>query len=177
MQIKGVTMIQYKLSYYNWLIDEDSHLILYNGFTGTLARVDVTDKMLTINSLFSGAKSVKFVKSRDPQLFESLVHGGFLIPNDFDEREYLRLHSNRAKYSGILAITAVMTTACNFACSYCYEELQSIQSETMKASTADAIVSLCKQINPKGVFVTLYGGEPLLNKEICIYLTFITTIL
>ena len=51
-------MIQYQLSYYNWLIDEDSHLILYNGFTGTLARVDVTDKMLTINSLFSGAKSV-----------------------------------------------------------------------------------------------------------------------
>ncbi len=164
------SMIQYKLSCYNWLIDENSFLILYNGFTGTLARVDVADKMLTISSLFSGSKSVVFVKNRDPQLFDSLVHGGFLIPDNFDEREYLRLHSNRAKYSGILAITSVMTTECNFACSYCYEELQSIQSETMEASTADAIVCLCKQINPKGVYVTLYGGEPLLNKDICLYL-------
>jgi uncharacterized protein len=163
-------MKKYKLSRYNWVISRNSFLILYNGFTDTLARVDDADRIGRINPLFSGTASIEEVNRDDSELFDFLVHGGFLIPAGFDEREYFRLQFNRNKYSGIVAITAVVTTGCNFKCTYCYEELESRPAEVMDTHTADAIVDYCRQIGAKSVFVTLYGGEPLLNKEVCIYL-------
>lgn len=61
-----------------------------------------------------------------------------------------------------LALTIAPTMDCNFRCAYCYEE--SKPKVYMTEETEDAIVEFVKAHRlTKEVFVTWYGGEPLLN--------------
>jgi len=159
-----------KLSRYNWCIDEGNYLIFYNGFTGALARIDETDKIEMLRTLLTDGNIREFSRTCNTHFIETLITSGYLVPDSFDEREFLRLHTNKAKYNGNLAITAVLTTGCNFACSYCYENLDPVHSENMTEKTADSIYDLCNQLSPKKLFVTLYGGEPLLNIDVALYL-------
>lgn len=156
-----------KLSLYNRLVDAGGFHLLHNGFTGALARVDDPDKLRLIGGLLGGEMPQETIGAEDPGLHADLVRMGALIPCGFDERLYMRLLSERAMKSGDLAITAVMTYACNFRCRYCYEGDKRVSDASMGPDTVSGIQEMCRQMSPERIFVTLYGGEPLLNREMC----------
>ena len=61
-----------------------------------------------------------------------------------------------------LVLTIAPTMDCNFRCSYCYEEQK--PKVYMTEETEDAIVDFAKAHRlAKAVFVSWYGGEPLMN--------------
>lgn len=101
-----------------------------------------------------------------PELAEELVKGGMLVEDDCDEYETLLLKSRIARFSNsFLALTIAPTTACNFACPYCYEKGQAYA--TMSDDVEERLCSFVKQEFPTigHLSVSWYGGEPLLGIE------------
>lgn len=155
-----------KLSRYNWIVEHDGNLLAFNGFTGALASVDQKNRK-TVTDLFSGTGcTVHQLDSIDDELKGFLAEGGFLIEDDFDEVERLNIISNIGRYnSHRSAITVVPTTACNFSCTYCFEQLDTGRSQFMSGEVIDAITKLVANDRAPSFFMGLYGGEPLLALE------------
>ena len=96
----------------------------------------------------------------------SLYKGGFLIDDNFDEREKLKERfvvsaSGRDNFS----IQVAVTLQCNFRCPYCYEKHESISLSQIKQ---DALVEFVRKNikNWKRINFSWFGGEPLLNPEV-----------
>ncbi len=89
---------------------------------------------------------------------------GFLVDQEIDERQRLRLRQNMARYGmKNLTLTIGPTLNCNMRCPYCFE---AERHQTMTEETADKLIDFLKSyIEEKKietVSVTWYGGEPLL---------------
>lgn len=107
---------------------------------------------------------------------ESLIQKGYLADEKEEERQY------RAKYLDFLdnreedevQLFFVPNYSCNFACSYCYQdEYENIKQELTPA-VIDAFFDYTgKEFAGRRKYLTLFGGEPLLNspkqKELIAY--------
>lgn len=107
--------------------------------------------------------------SEDWDAIARLVSQGFLVPDDLDEASnvedmFLKKRMQRDSYS----LTVNTTLDCNLRCHYCYEShvrgsllsddmIESIGRHLHIRHAADKFTSLS---------LTLFGGEPLLNKEV-----------
>ena len=61
----------------------------------------------------------------------------------------------------LLNLIIVPTTACNFACPYCFEPKKS--SKVMTVEVMDGIISFINShTKAEDLYLTWYGGEPLL---------------
>lgn len=91
---------------------------------------------------------------------------GFLIDEETDELQQLEMQYYFGKYgqSGISLVIAP-TMYCNFACPYCYEGVHS--DDVMSQETQGEVMALIERFAKEGqnVFITWFGGEPLLCKE------------
>jgi uncharacterized protein len=92
---------------------------------------------------------------------------GFLVQDDARDRANLDAYFRDIK-AGPQAVNAtVLTTfACNFACTYCVEEgvTAAVHMDEPTAIQAAAyIVAQARKRRSRAVYVSLYGGEPLLN--------------
>jgi hypothetical protein len=72
----------------------------------------------------------------------------------------------------LFEIDAHLTTACNYKCSYCINEAQRLRigMQMMKLETFANILKIFDTVEAKTKVITLFGGEPTLNKryvEIC----------
>ncbi len=159
-----------KLSQYNWWLDEGDYLLIYNGFTGALVKVVDDRKRGMLEKVMSSTLCPDDLHFQDEQTFQTLCEMGALIPGTFDERQYLRILTDNAKHKGTFAVTAVMTTICNFDCRYCYETEKRLDPVSMSKATASSIAEACRQFGSEAAFITLYGGEPLCNLDVCIFL-------
>ena len=164
-------MNQYMVSRYNWCIEENECLILYNGFTGAFVKIDDPSLYGVAKSLAKNDSIPEELFSCDRNILESLLKTGFIIPGTFDERDYLKLHTDQLKYQNNLSVTAVITYDCNFDCSYCYENNKRTSvHKSISKRVINNITKLANQIQPDIIYLTIYGGEPLLYKEKCYYL-------
>jgi sulfatase maturation enzyme AslB (radical SAM superfamily) len=70
---------------------------------------------------------------------------------------------------GIHSVSLVVTEECNFRCAYCYQEAHRghRMSRTVADHAIDAIREACRTRTP---LVHFYGGEPLLNWHLMVYL-------
>lgn len=96
------------------------------------------------------------------ELQNVLTESAFLIRDDEDEIKILRRLSQRARFeSPHLGLTIAPTLRCNFQCQYCYEQGQAVD---MSPETEDVLVSwIARKLEKlKALYVTWYGGEPLL---------------
>jgi uncharacterized protein len=92
---------------------------------------------------------------------------GFLIRSQAQDREALERYFRdlRAEPSSVQA-TVLTTYACNFACTYCVEEGVKApvhMSDVTAEAAAEYIVRRARERKARAVYVSLYGGEPLLN--------------
>ena len=145
-------------SLYNHIVQTDDGMYaLYNFLTGRCLQLNyfskqVYDDALTLGVEHGGVKN--------------LLKYGFLV--DFDEKEWLKRMSLGAMgRTDRLFLCICPTMACNFNCPYCFE---TPRSGRMTGETRDALIAfterLIKDGNPKSLYVTWFGGEPMLEMGI-----------
>lgn len=149
--------------------EKDSPVIAFNGMTCALAKMNPEDY-----EKFQQGREQNFYNC-DETFIEKLRHGRFVVEDDCDETNILKHNLLQSRYeTNRFSLTLAPTLGCNFECIYCYETNHSDHSK-MTPEVQDRIVGIVKnQIKNKGIrqlFITWYGGEPLLALDIIESLT------
>lgn len=156
-----------KFSKYNLLIpsEKKSHYYLFNTFCGSCFEVDksIADivKRTSMDSLQDETKDL-------------FALSGVIIPDDMNEDHVLTYKQGRRKYSNThFSSTVLLTWDCNLACSYCFQGLEK-PKESMNMEQADRyinfVISTVNQNGVKSVSIFLFGGEPLINLDVGLYI-------
>lgn len=144
--------------------------VLFNSRTGAaIAAEDAAARAIV--SLLQEPQREHPDGSNFHRLRDMLVDEEFLVPDDMDELNEIR-KKRRARQVQIrgLGLTVAVTRACNFRCVYCYQDHP---VENMDIDTAEALLRFVSERLPPdtSLYVTWFGGEPLLNVEIIEFLS------
>ncbi len=163
--------LSWKTSRYITALDVDSTgtLLLFAGFSGRLVEVPGPYRQAAYELLDAPGAA----ETPDHILLQKIFREqGVLIPEGFDELEYLKQQHEQAKFvpTEVLSLTICPTLNCNFRCTYCY---QSHPAGVMAEDIQDRIVEYVKNYSPplKQLFVTWFGGEALLQLAVLERLT------
>ena len=136
--------------------------LLYNARSNSFAEI--------ADSLLAALQNAKKAPETISQLFsdeelETLRRLRVIVTEDAD-KEFVNIqklqHYLSAFNQSQIVLTVAPTMDCNFRCTYCYEE--SKPKLYMTEETEDNLVEFAKAHRlAKAVFVSWYGGEPLLN--------------
>ena len=151
-----------KTSKYNFFFPyeaDENKLIAYNSFSNALA-------------LMEKAQYDKFqqfaddgIHIDDEEFVEQLKKGCFLIDDDCNELDRIRLRMLRSRFkTDALSITIATTADCQFRCPYCYEK-DVLKPDYMTEEIEEEIVKLV-QNKVKTILtlsITWYGGDPMMN--------------
>lgn len=159
-----------KPSKWNLEMNVDDDFILFNQITQAILKVE-PEKEEKVKEIIHSQK----IESSNDEDVLTLKRGGYIIEDDFDETDHLKSKFNNYKYTDeFLRFTIVMTTACNFACTYCYQNqiipiMRNESSQNISYNMIDDILKVTKNYfeskKPRTLSVTFYGGEPLLEFE------------
>lgn len=154
----------FKSSKFNfWATVRDNQHLLFNGVSGALYEFDDEERILTERLLGLNQQPSE---SRDVSIYNSLLEGGFIIPDSIDEiSTLLSLNKIECENHKILDIVISPTYMCNFRCTYCYVDFETDhQVSKMPVQVADRIVSYLNNVIPNynQLNITWFGGEPLL---------------
>lgn len=155
-------------SRYNVVLPLGEEVILYNALSDSLIIVD------------KDVQNVLTTKKGPSHVLDTLYEQGFLIDDDFDERvlaqEYMEKRTKvptggyRGSYYGKMEfLNFIITHACNLDCAYCYKLTSPCTGQMTRAVAQKGIQFAQKRIERNtldALFVSLYGGEPILNKEV-----------
>ena len=144
-----------KKSRFNYVAKGTSGYLIYNNLYSSLSRMSEEE--------YAQYKDLKFSTEN---LQSELEEQGFLVDENINEigvfNAYSKLNSKRM--NPVPSITVTPTMECNARCFYCYEE--GVRHGRMKKESAEKIVRFIKALDTsKGVFITWFGGEPLMNQE------------
>lgn len=139
-------------------ISENKH-VLFNGISGALYEMDGRERALAEYLLGPAGPDVS---GEQAQLVPLLMEGGFLIPPEVNEVEYLveqnKLECDRHR---VLDVVIAPTYGCNFRCTYCYVNFT---PGSMSSDVENRVTKYLAHTMPKYRQVNLswFGGEPLL---------------
>ena len=126
--------MEYKESKFNMYVKHHNQNFIFNTMHGSLIQVDAQE--LPILEHFH----------------QELVDHGFIIPNDFDEIEYLKQKRIKAISNKDALYVRILTTSfCNARCYYCYE--QGLKQENMSEDTAIDIAKFICSISQETKFL------------------------
>ncbi|UKB84717.1 radical SAM protein [Chryseobacterium sp. MEBOG06] len=164
---------KYKASPYNLLIpiEETEEFLLYNTFLGGIEILTQKEGIL-LSELMSLQKIYEDrIPSLHKDLFKYLLSKDYIIKEqDFiNFAENLYLKRKKLESANGIYLTIGTTITCNMACPYCFE-FHKPKDMLKDQKTFEKIVSYLQEIlsmerNIKKLFVTWYGGEPLLNMK------------
>lgn len=146
-----------QLSKYLIFLKEKEDVLGYSTLNSNFARFD--------KEAFNAFQEKKFDKI-PKQLIKELKKKMFLLEDGFDELSFLKVMSNKIRYSfDNLILTILPTLSCNFNCIYCYETKPAI---FMDENISEGVINFVKPFLPKiqEMNINWYGGEPLLGKKI-----------
>lgn len=142
-----------KKSKFNVFCIDKNTICVFNTLTGSIVELTKFD--------YDALKTGNFELISDS--IDDLKEQGILVDSDFDEISLLRNTYSYCKYNENSAqITICPTMECNFCCPYCYETRE---SGHMSEETQNSVVNFLHGIISSDItelFVTWYGGEPLL---------------
>ena len=155
-----------KFSVYNHIFKSDGETFLYNILTTALIKLDPDIVQLVQDSCIGelGDETVAAFKEL-----------GFIVESASDEMLAYKYFYDRTRYglsSAILHFTFIPTYACNLACPYCLQGGNKNAKKIDERGVA-AILSFIRrmslnpqnQTRPEKMYITLYGGEPMLAKR------------
>lgn len=149
-------------------LDEVDTLLLYGGLAGRLVEVTGLTRDLA-ETLLSDPNSDTPLLGEARQV---LIDQGILIPETWDELSLLEARRARAHDPnvGSMSLTICPTVNCNFRCTYCY---QHHVGRLMSAEVQDRLIAFLNRQQPpvSSLFVTWFGGEPLLGFDVIERLT------
>lgn len=107
---------------------------------------------------------------------DTLIQGRFLVDNDINEKNTLKLRYMNYKYDNkLLKICLIPTYNCNLSCSYCYQkQLDDVGfdygNENISKKMLDSLEDYLRgaTINRKKLHIEWFGGEPLLVSDLLI---------
>ena len=137
--------------------------LLYNSASNSFAQVDKGS--LEFIRRIPNDPNVDF--SSNPEIYFKLRQGGFLVEDGKDDDLFriLKMRRLTQAYAGnSMLLTIAPTKECNFACPYCFEKNR-VPSKMSDATESSLIHFIEKHENVKNLYVTWYGGEPLLEFE------------
>jgi len=144
-----------------------SQFILYNTLTSAAFVVDTDVKNVLEKSI---RNDLSQLKSNEIDFFKK---SGVLVDDHIDERNIVRVKREDARFHKDYIKFVVLTTyACNLACPYCFEGKGEVHHKAMSEGNVKLFIKFVKNMaleyNRKTIDVTLFGGEPLLNKNACL---------
>ncbi len=130
-------------SRYNIIVDDGNHFVIFNTLSGSLIRI---------------------IKDKYNEQNRDLIQGGFLVKSTDNElSRYKYLYYSSVFLQKSLNITIATTMNCNLCCPYCFEEGNK-NNIIMQKDVEDAIVRYLLSQKHRQIFITWFGGEPLLNQ-------------
>ncbi len=159
--------MKYKASYYNHYTDffSDSKIV-FNKYFGSIT---------VINNNLADSLIKNDISSIPEMDKESLFESGFIVTTEADEKKNgQELYETSKSSSDKLKITIELTQACNFRCTYCYQnsyrKTKGIDTEAIDQVTkyASDVIRKNKLRNIDTVMLHFIGGEPLLMKTVMI---------
>ena len=155
-----------KWSKYNYFFKSPKYgYLLYNALTNVFLRMSAQEAAILQCAKINPSTIDEF-EERD-----MLLKNKIFVDSDEDEVALLKVENLLDRFaSSTLALTITPTLACNFKCCYCYEN--PFHTVTMSEEVQDKIVSFVHDFpSVKELFVTWYGGEPLLALDVVESLT------
>lgn len=149
----------FKPSKYNVVFEDNGYVVFVNLLTRAIARLE-KDRAEIAKEILKNPN--RRIPEKWNSIKEDLIYGGYIVDEEFDEIEHLKLMNRMARFdSSSILITIMPTLACNFDCVYCYE---SKTGPSMTMETAEKIVNYLRRIIQikKSISVGWFGGEPLL---------------
>ncbi len=148
----------YKTSQFNLYIADNNGWCITNTLSGAVIILEKSEyEALRIGNVDYFSLDVQHALNKQ----------GILVDSNLDEIALLRHTYFYCKYEKSEAhLTICPTLECNFACPYCYE---TEEHGVMNESTQEQIIFFIKNLLSKDVkilYVTWYGGEPLLCIDI-----------
>lgn len=142
-------------------------IVFYNSFSGALALIDITKYAMYKRYCDNGDEI------EDAELLGDLIRGHYLIQDNYNELEQIRLRMYKARFrSSALGLTIAPTSDCNFRCIYCYEK-GNLMGTKMAPDVEEKIVEMVTNYarNISALSISWYGGEPLLAIDVISNLT------
>ncbi len=158
----------YKYSQFNITAKEtDDKLLLYNTYSLHYRWLNKFD--------FDDIHNKKNISTGDVPIY--LAEEGFIVPTSLDEIQRLKDDvKEHPKKADFMFLSIFTTLACNYRCSYCFEQAHLCQTEHMTKETADEMIAFIQRRYAEHSFtrplkIKWFGGEPLLNMEIIRYIS------
>ncbi|MBU7016592.1 MAG: radical SAM protein [Theionarchaea archaeon] len=161
-----------KQSHYNVLLPLGEEMILYNTMSSALLIID---------------KDIQHVLQTGeglPNVVDTLYSHGFLVDDDFDEKVPVQIYIDadwcRVPFGGyrdthmgnMEFLNMIITHECNLNCSYCYKLFDPCSGHMKEDVVQKSAAFAGKEIEKNSLntlFLSLYGGEPLVNRKITDY--------
>ncbi|QDA30662.1 radical SAM protein [Thermococcus indicus] len=143
-------------------------VLVYNGLSGALAKLTPEEYRKYLKLSFGEA---------DKELVENLKRGMFIVPEDFNELEYIIQRYEKIKEdTSRLGLVIAPTMKCNLGCIYCYQNREkfdeySLMNEKVQTELVNFVETIVKINNVRTLEVLWYGGEPLLGLPVIKNLT------
>lgn len=154
---------RYITSKYNVIKKDETNTFVFNTLTSGFVKVSTKYWNDVRTSEIKGGIGAELVN-------ESLVKTGIFVRSDVDELQlYKYFYYNVVFQNNSFALAIAPTMKCNFGCFYCFEEGNK-NAGVMKQEIADNLVKYITLQKNKNVFITWFGGEPLLGFERIVYI-------
>ncbi len=157
----------YKVSKYNYAIEHNSKIVLFNGLSGY--GFCMSEKEW--EQLSSFFKALDSFSTQYPDDFKRIKDMGFIVEDDFDEVAYVKYKNKEACFANrdyMLIINP--TLECCFKCWYCYEEhLTGHMSEETMSALKKHISMQVGNGSITSLQLSWFGGEPLLFFDKIVY--------
>lgn len=138
--------------------DDSTKTIAFNARTSSLSLLD-SEHYSVIKNFIETNEDIQ-----DTEFERDLQNCGYILKDDIDEMELIRLSMLRGRYSSRrLSLIIAPTMACDFRCVYCFER----NNFKDIVITEEVIKGILRMINERiniidNLNITWYGGEPLL---------------
>lgn len=127
-----------KKSKYNFVIEKDGFMLLYNLASEKMALLD------NANYVLYDTSDLMSLSESNATFFNFLKEKGFIVDNSVDEStrviEKWRKKDNSKEFFGL---TIIPTLGCNMNCWYCYEDHKS--KGLMSTKVYDSIIKLVQE--------------------------------
>lgn len=150
-----------KPSFYNHLATlENGKTILFNFFTESLFEVQ-NEEIDQVNYILENCNVD--MEGDAEVLKQKLINNYYLIPEETDELQLIRIRNLSKRYDSLSYDLVVMPTLdCNFSCKYCYETHKDVY---MSPEVKRGVINWASKISKvaRRLSISWFGGEPMLD--------------
>lgn len=156
--------MEYNQSFYNYFVNYNNRVILFNGISGAIFSVSKNEFETIIQKSLTDLHDTRV---NQPDLFNFLLNHQFIYHNNTNEYESIKLRNTKSVFlNKLYRLVLIPTLNCNFNCWYCYEEhCSDIMSQEIIESIKKHIYNIITKDKIPSILLDWYGGEPLLCFE------------